>query len=479
MRNAANTWLMVLALGCSHGGSPGAARDAGPTEHDAEITPGRDASSQNDGSVTTDDDACTARALAEPRVATTYYVAIEEPGADNDACDGTAARDEGAGHCPFKDFSSPKTLGLLDGVRGVRVELRRGTYVIHGWGGVPVRGAGTSESERVVLSAYAGEHPVLDVAAPDGASCTAANARQNPDCVRQVLDVSGTYTTVQGLTIQNGLAYHVAIVGGAHHVFRCNTLHETVAFPMRSDCLKIAGDGHDIQVLHNDFSRFRSQAIDMTQVSDVLIEDNDFHDPVDADGGATGTKFGAHRVMIRGNRVHDFGASTQMHAFSLGGTGSGHPDDHAAYEVQLIGNHVSGIAGILAQLVSCVDCVVADNVLSGAGAGVLVSSAGTGDPNCTAAADGCGPNTGARITGNRMRNLDGGGDPEQADTFIAVDQGEETGLVVDDNTYCATGSEGPRFEFMGHPLTLNAWRQATSQDARSQALNASDPTCQL
>src|SRR5215218_2832737 len=81
-------------------------------------------------------DPCSAEALAEPTAATTYYVAIGEPGADNEACDGLAPTDEGGGRCPFKDFDSPVTLALLDGVAGVRVEVREGTYMLHQWEGL-------------------------------------------------------------------------------------------------------------------------------------------------------------------------------------------------------------------------------------------------------------------------------------------------------------------------------------------------------
>ena len=49
------------------------------------------------------EDPCSIEALAEPTAATTYYLAIGEPGADNEACDGLAPTDEGGGHCPFKD----------------------------------------------------------------------------------------------------------------------------------------------------------------------------------------------------------------------------------------------------------------------------------------------------------------------------------------------------------------------------------------
>jgi len=50
--------------------------------------------------------ACAPEVLAEPHIATTYYVAIDEPGADDDACDGRVATNEGDGRCPFKDLDA-------------------------------------------------------------------------------------------------------------------------------------------------------------------------------------------------------------------------------------------------------------------------------------------------------------------------------------------------------------------------------------
>ncbi|HZO12034.1 MAG TPA: hypothetical protein VFB62_02210, partial [Polyangiaceae bacterium] len=165
---------------------------------------------------------CSAEALAEPRMSTTYYIAINQPGANNDSCDGLAPSDEGGGHCPFKDLDSERTRALLSGTRDVRVELREGTYIIDGWEGLSVAGAGNSEAERLVLSAYPGENVVLDVPAPDGAGCTEETAPSDPRCVRQVVRVSGQYTLVQGITVQNGLGYTFEVNGGAHHVVQCN-----------------------------------------------------------------------------------------------------------------------------------------------------------------------------------------------------------------------------------------------------------------
>ena len=445
----------------------------GPTDGSSPIT-SADASGNQPSSP---QDPCSIDALREPVAATTYYVATGEPGADNVMCDGLAPSNQGAGHCPFKDFSSPTTRGLLDGKKSTRVEVRAGTYIVTGWDGLRVTGIGASDAERVVLSAYPGEHPVLEVGSPDGAGCDAATAMTTPACVREVIRISGSYTVVQGLTIQNGLGYHVEVTGGAHHLFRCNTLHETVAFPMRSDCLKLDGGASDIEILHNDFSRFRSQAIDMTNVSDVLIEDNDIHDPIDADAGATGTKFGGRDITIRNNRIHDFGDDPKMHAFSLGGTGTMHPDDHEAYAVHIESNRVWNIVGKLAQVVSCVDCSIENNVLLSAGAGVIVSASATGQPECGASANGCGPSTGLSIRGNRMRALDGGGDATQANVFIFVEAGEQTGLSASKNLYCAPTPATARFGWLSALLDFDAWVKASGTDADSTTVASSDPQC--
>lgn len=422
-------------------------------------------------------DPCSAEALADPKVATTYFVAMNEPGASNDACDGLAPTDEGNGRCPFKDLSSPAVLALLDGAKGTRLELRAGTYVVTGWDGLRVNGAGSSEGERVVLTSHKGEEVVIDVATPDGAGCTDDTAPTKPECVRQVIRVSGQYTAVQGLKIQNGLGYNLEVTGGAHHLVRCNTLTETVDFPLRSDSLKLDGGATDIDVLHNKFSKWRSQAIDMTEVFDVLVEGNEFYDPHDADGGATGCKLGASDVMIRGNTVHDLGSSTQTHVFSLGGTGTPHADDFEAYRVQVVANRVSNVQGILAQMVSCQDCAIEGNDVWNVGAGVLLSAAATGLPECEASASGCKATSGARVVGNRMRGLHGGGDPAQSNVFVFAEAGEADELFAADNVYCAPSEGAHRFGWLGALIPFSEWVAASGTDATSQALIDGDPAC--
>lgn len=477
-------WFLLGTIGALACGAAGGDGEA-TTEPASESTAaGMTTASSSESTPTTGDgdtegpvvDPCSAEALAVPAAEVTYYVAIGEPGASNEACDGLAASDEGGGRCPFKDLS-PMVLGLLDGAKSTRLALRAGTYVVSGWDGLRVTGIGTSAAERVVLSAYDGEEVVLDVAAPDGATCIGDDAPDRPECVREVVRVSGQWTAVQGLTIRNGLGYNLEVTGGAHHLVRCNLFTETVDFPLRSDSLKLDGGASDVAVLANVFTRWRSQAIDITGVSDVLVEGNDFSDPHDADGGATGCKFGSRDVTIRGNTIHDLGEDPETRVFSLGGTGSPHPDDAEAYRIRVEGNHITGVAGKLAQFVGCQDCVFADNDAVEVGAGVLLSAAASGLPECEGGGAGCLANSGARISGNRLRGLHGGGDPASADIFVVVEAGEAAGLLAGDNVYCAGVADGHKFGWGGALVGFAAWVEMAATDATSQAVVAGDEAC--
>lgn len=283
---------------------------------------------------------------------------------------------------------------------------------------------------------------------------------------------------MQGIHVQNGLAYDAEVTGGAHHVVRCMKFGYTAEFSQRSDQLKLDGHADDVHVYESTFTGWHSQAIDMTQVTNIVVEDNEFFSPHDADSGATGDKFGSRGVIIRNNRVHDLGSDVHAHAFSLGGTGSPHPDAYEAEDIHVIGNHVSNVAGILAQVVSCKGCSVEDNVVSDAGAGVLVSGAALDSAECSASPSGCLPSEGTRIIGNRMRGLNGGGDPAQANVFVAVDEGADTGVEAGDNLYCAPAPDDARFVWGAQGMVgLTEWRTLSGTDSTSRAAASSDPDC--
>lgn len=476
--------FLVFVTACSgdeagHGAANGAGREGGADSghsSGSDGAAGKEAGSAGADGSSNPADPCQDAPMGPPTSAT-YYVATGIVGADNAACDGLSDTDEGSGHCPFRDFASPRTASLLDGVAGVKVVVRAGTYRITGWDGLRVTGIGNAESERVVLTSYPGEAVVFDVPSPDGALCSGADPSSNPDCVRQVVRMSGSYTWVQGIRVQNGLAYDAEVTSGAHNVIRCMKFAYTAEFPQRSDELKL-DDSDDVLVQYSSFTGWHSQGVDMAHITNVTVEGNEFSRPHDADSGATGAKFGSRGVIVRNNQVHDLGSDVHAHAFSLGGTGSPHADAYEAEDIHVIGNHVSNIAGILAQVVSCKGCSVENNDLSNAGGGVLVSGAAVGSPECSASATGCLPSEGTRLIGNRMRDLNGGGDPNQSNIFVAVEAQADTGVDAGENLYCVTAPAGARFIWGAQgAVGFAEWQTLSGTDTTSVAAASDDPAC--
>lgn len=474
----------ALASGC--GNDESTATRKGTTGPDGSMVSGADGSAGPplDGSRGADGsgidgsaDPCAANA-AGPDAATTYYVAIGQAGADDALCDGLAPTDEGGGHCPFHDFSSTKTRSLLNGTSGVKVVVRSGTYVIDGWSGLNVTGIGSSESERVVLTSYPGEDVVFDVPSGDGADCAGADPSSNPNCVREVIRISGQYTWVQGISVRNGLAYDTEVTGGAHHVVRCMKFGYTKEFPQRSDCVKLDAGASDVLIQNNAFTGWHSQGIDMAFVVNAVIEGNEFSHPHDADSGATGSKFGTRGVTIRNNFVHDLGSDPKAHVFSLGGTGSPHPDTFEAEDIHVIGNRVANVAGIVAQVVSCNGCSVEKNDFSDAGAGILISASATGSPECSASTTGCLPSENTRIAGNRMRDLNGGGSATTANVFVVADAGQGSGFESEQNLYCVPSDADARFAWGGGGFVGFAeWQSQSGTDATSRVLASTAAEC--
>jgi hypothetical protein len=76
-----------------------------------------------------------------------------------------------------------------------------------------------------------------------------------------------------------------------------------------------------------------------------------------------------------------------------------------------------------------------------------------------------------------MRAFDGNGDRAQSNIFLAVEAGEQQGLVSNDNLYCTIGDAPARFVWLGDLLELEAFRSAAGSDAGSRALPATDPAC--
>lgn len=407
-------------------------------------------------------DACATRTQANPG-ATVYYVAIDEPGADNDACDGLAPSDEGGGRCPFRDFESPRMRELLVGVKNTRLEIRAGHYGLvpsqpfrtpteedpFVASGIHIEASGTSDAERVVLTNYAGEDVVLD----------------GEGHIRETVVLSGRYTLLEGLTVVNGGGYSVEVRGGDHHRVRCNQIGWS-----GSDALKGDGGAADSEIVSNEFSDWSSQAIDNTDVHGWRIEGNVFHDPRLEDANATGAKYGCTDVLYTGNVFH------HTRGLSMGGTSSEHDDAFEAMRIVARGNVFHDVVGVVAKLYSCIDCEFVENDVSDTDGGVYFQ--GGDEAGTSGCPGGCGPSRGGHVAKNRFKRLRGSGGGEgDANTFVWLSRSETDGFTAEANVYCVPPGGEAHFG-VGEPMDFAGWQAATGTDADSAVHIDTDAACQ-
>lgn len=381
---------------------------------------------------------------------TIYYVAINEPGANNDRCDGRSPVDAGNGHCPFKDFMSPRTRGLLQNVASVRVEVRAGTYSLAGAGltGLQVHGTGNSEAQRVVLTAYGDETVVFD----------------GSQAVREVIRVSGQYTTVERVTFQNSRGYNLEVRGGHHHRIQCNRFLANVS----SDSLKGDGGAELTEVRYNEFTQWDSQAIDITDVHQWTIEGNDFHHPLASDGVALVAKFGTRDVLITRNRFHD------TRGITLGGVSGAHANLYEAYNLVAEHNTFDNVTGAVVEFYSCSNCAFSDNVVNNADAGIILGGEQYDGPS--GCADGCRATRGAAVARNRIRGLRG--DQEgRPNTFWGVYPAELAGLSAGGNVYCTPPGSEAQFWYEGRYMGFSAWTRTVGTDSTSTVSSTDRGPC--
>jgi Right handed beta helix region len=375
----------------------------------------------------------------------TYYVAIQEPGADNESCDGLSPVNRGGGNCPFKDFTSANTFRLLREASGVRVEVRAGAYGITSEG-LTVSGSGNGG--RAVLTAYQNESVVFD----------------GEGIVREVLRVSGEGTTVERVTIQNSAAYNIEVRGGNDHIIQCNRFLQNVA----SDSLKGTGGASGTVVRDNEFSRWDSQAIDLTDVSDWTIVDNVFRDPMGVKANAIGAKFGARDVLIARNRFENTGG------LSFGGVGSAHSDSFEAFRLVAEHNRLVNLDGQAVKFYSCSGCIFRDNDVDGAAGGIVLGGEQLEGPS--GCVGGCRPTSGAVATGNRFRKMRGGAESGPG-IFWGVYSTEVSGLSAGGNLYCHGSESESRFIFDGNVLDFAQWTRRLGTDGTSKGASEDEPVC--
>lgn len=373
---------------------------------------------------------------ATPPTGTIYYVATNEPGADNADCDGLSPAWKSPGHCPFKDFSAHNTFTLLRDVANVRVEVRTGRYHF-GAEGFSIQGTGTTNSTRAVLTAYRDEEVVFD-----------GDYLLNP-----VLRVAGQYSTVERITVEHGGGYNLRVSGtGAGNVVQCNRIGRNGS----SDSLKVV-DGAGPLIQYNDFYGWDSQAIDMAPGVNATVQYNDFHDSLGATAGALGTKFESHDVLFAHNHIwNSWGVNP-------GGISSNHAANYEAQRITIDSNLFENTLGPIAKLYSCLDCAVTNNIASTVGGGVVLGGVTVdGVSGCSSGA-GCIPTTNARISGNRLRRMNG----TPVRTPWLVYSTETVGLLASGNLYCTAAATAPQFFINGVSKTFVQWASAMRTDSTS------------
>src|SRR3989344_1496228 len=210
-----------------------------------------------------------AESLITPNTDAIYYVAVNEPGADNEQCDGLAPTNEGGNHCPFKDFTSSR----------VREKLF-------------LTSEGNFGTKSVVLMNYNGEEAIIDGTCPTNiATCNYPDA---PGKIWTIFEIYGSNVIVQGLTFDNAYGRNIQI-GAINTHIRCNKL--IGSYSEDSDSIKATDDKGPVYIYGNEFSGPNEQAIDGTKARDWIVENNTVRD-----GGGFGFKFGARNVLIRNNR---------------------------------------------------------------------------------------------------------------------------------------------------------------------------------
>ena len=380
-------------------------------------------------------------------VTRTYFVAINQPGADNQRCDGSSPTDLGNGRCPFRDFQSGQTFRLVNGVANVRLLVRAGTYRFVNEG-LSITGTGTSASETVSLEAYNGEEVIFD----------------GEDRLRELLRVSGQFVLVRGITFERAGGYHLEVRGGRNvriteNRFRANN---------SSDALKGDGGAADVEVIGNDFTQWASQAIDLTNVARWTITGNTFHDS-QRDTGPLGVKLGSRDVRFRDNRIRDAGG------LSLGGTSATHVNSHEAYEIVAERNTFERISGHVVTFYSCRMCRFVDNDITGAQRGVrLGGELFQGPSGC---AGGCRASEETTVFRNRFRDVSGDAQAPPS-LFWLVDPSDRHGLAASDNLYCADAGQPARFAIVPSIIDFAEWTRAMQTDSSSVVTSRGDPRCQ-
>jgi hypothetical protein len=404
---------------------------------------------------------------APPSTKTTYYVAINEPGASNTLCDGLAPTNLGGGRCPFTDFSAKAVREKLYasaygfGTKSVTVKVRRGTYGIRPMSLFPrelhqpllINANGKTAGESVVFTNYGTERVTLDGTCPTSfVECKVPGA---PGKIWTMMEIYGDRVIVQGLTFNNAAGRNIQIGATNVHI-RCNTF--IGPYGLDSDSIKATQQLGPVVISNNEFRGPYEQAIDATLARDWLVEGNKIHEGIKG----VGFKFNARNNIIRRNHFYDL----KQEAVSLGAAGStSHVNDYEAQNITAENNIIENV-GKAVQINWCFNCRFNNNQVNRARLGVDFGTDEIALKSGCRNGAGCLPTAAAQVFGNRFRNLIGGGDVT-LNTFV---KGKYPAMVKDFtagyNAYCKTGGDEV-FWFGENTLNFSGWKQATGTDSTS------------
>jgi hypothetical protein len=413
-----------------------------------------------------------------PTTDVTYYVAINQSGASNTACDGLYPTNQGGGHCPFKDFTSANVRQKLSldsggnlGTKSVTVKVRAGTYQIHPleiWGPLeplqplPIVSDATNAQEPVVLTNYNSEVAILDGTCPT--SFSTCNYQDAPGKIWSIVETYGDHVYVQGLKFINAYSRNIQIGSTNTHV-RCNNI--IGPYGSDSDSIKAATDQGPVYIYSNAFSGPNEQAIDGTLAHSWFVDNNSV-----TEGGGFGFKFNAVNVFIRQNSFTDL--SLNKPALDFGGHGSSqHPGQYEAYWISATDNLFDGVLYPV-EFAHCYNCTFNSNYVKNAEIGVNLGELDTGGDGCQNG-QGCLDSTGARVYNNRFKNISSA---SYDNLFVLADPAEIADLLMGNNIYCVPSGQSPRFWNGGSIITsLSAWQSATGTDDNSQVLASTNSLC--
>src|SRR3989344_8915804 len=307
-------------------------------------------------------------------IAKIYYVATNEPGASNDN-NGLYPTYQGGNNGPFKDLNTENIRNLLSGNQGVKMVLRQGTYYIAALGdlspsgnsGITLNGSG-DEFHPVILTSYPGETAILDGGENipwDQIRRIVAGQETYNIKIRQVVNLAGQYNIVENLTIRYGFRHNIQSTA------KNSVIRNNIFLGAYEDSLKVTEAVDGLSIYNNNISGFSSQAVDHFGGNNVIIENNDIHDPGldpvtnQIEANAIGTKGGASGVLVRGNKNHDFNTNLQP-AIVLGGTGtlSIFKKDasgnllHSSSNELVTGNTIYNYRGPAISILACKNCTV-------------------------------------------------------------------------------------------------------------------------